>query len=110
MRAEFVNAFLDPALSVWKKELGLDLAFDHAEGAKGGAFITENMTAIIGVTGQLKGNVFYEFTKETALAVASAMCGEELGQMNELGLSALGELANMITGNAIIALSAADYA
>jgi chemotaxis protein CheX len=109
VKAEFVNAFLDPALNIWKKELGTYLAFDHAEGAKGGAFTTEDMTAIIGVTRQLKGNVFYEFTQETALAVASAMCGEQFTEMTELGLSALGELANMIIGNATIALSAADY-
>ena len=109
MKAEFVNAFLSPALDVWKKELGEELTYQGAHSVTG-TFTTEDLTAIIGVTGGLKGNVFYELSRGTALAVASAMCGSTfVDELDEVGLSAIGELANIITGNATIELAAAQY-
>ena len=108
MKAEFVNAFLTPALDVWKKELGEDLTY-HGAHSVSGTFTTEDLTAIIGVAGGLKGNVFYELSNATALAVAGAMCGATFEELDEVGLSAIGELANIITGNATIELAAAQY-
>ena len=108
MKAEFVNAFLTPAIDGWQKELGIDLAFREAE-AVTGVFTTEDLTAIIGVTGKLKGNVFYELSNGTAKSVASAMCGMDFEEMDEMALSAVGELANMITGNATTVLAETNY-
>jgi len=108
MKAEFVNAFLEPAISVWGKELGVELTFGEAE-AVTGVFTTEDLTAIIGVTGKLKGNVFYELSNGTAKTVAEAMCGMEFETMDEMALSAIGEMANMITGNATTALAATNF-
>ena len=109
MKAEFVNAFLTPALDVWKKELGQDLTYNGAHSVMG-TFTTEDLTAIIGVTGGLQGNVFYEWSNATALAVAGLMCGTTYtDELDDVGLSAIGELANIITGNATIELAAAQY-
>ncbi len=108
MKAEFVNAFLTPALDVWKKELGEDLTY-HGAHSVTGTFTPEDLTAIIGVTGGLKGNVFYELSNATALAVAGVMCGGTFEELDEVGLSAIGELANIITGNATVELAAAQY-
>ena len=108
MKAEFVNAFLTPALDVWKKELGEDLTY-HGAHSMGGTFTTEDLTAIIGVTGALAGNVFYELSNEMALAVAGAMCGSPFEELDEVAMSAIGELANMITGNATTELAAVQY-
>ena len=108
MKAEFVNAFLTPALDVWKKELGEELTY-HGAHAVTGTFTTEDLTAIIGVTGGLKGNVFYEFSNATSLAIAGVMCGSPFEELDEVGMSAIGELANIITGNATVELAAANY-
>ena len=108
MKAEFVNAFLTPAVDVWLKELGIELTFREAE-AVTGVFTTEDLTAIIGVTGKLKGNVFYELSHSTAKSVAGAICGMEFEEMDEMALSAVGELANMITGNATTVLAETNY-
>ncbi len=109
MKAEFVNAFLTPALDVWKKELGEQLTY-HGAHSVTGTFTTEDLTAIIGVTGGLKGNVFYELSHATALAVAGVMCGSTfVDELDDVGLSAIGELANIITGNATVELAAAQY-
>ena len=109
MKEEYVNSFLVPAKLVWKKELGQDLTVESAE-VVSHQFTTEDLTAIIGVSGRLEGNVLYGFTEESALRVVSTMIGEEQEDFrNDLALSALGEIANMITGNAATQLAQAGY-
>ena len=99
MKEGFVNAFLAPARLVWEAELNQPLELISAKLASPGD-APEDVTAVIGVTGQLKGTVRYEFGKGTGLAVASSMMGEPLQEHNEISMSALGEIANIITGNA----------
>ncbi len=108
IKEEFVNPFLAPAIFVWERELRqpLKLVGAHATDAQ---HTTEDLTVIIGVTGRLKGNVLYEFSEATARAIAGAMMGSPVDQLDEMALSAIGELANIITGNATIQLAAAGY-
>ena len=108
MKEEYVNAFLAPAKLVWEKELGCALDLVGAE-AVSNQFTTDQITAVIGVSGRLEGNVLYGFSDGTALAVASQMIGEPVTELDDMGLSALGEIANMITGNAATQLAAAGY-
>ncbi len=109
MKEEFVNSFLVPAKFVWEKELGQPLELANAQMVDQ-QFTTDEVTAIIGVSGRLEGNVLYGFSESTARAVVSVMLDEEVDKFNdEIGLSALGEIANMITGNAATRLAQAGY-
>ena len=100
MKEQYVNSFLTPAKLVWEKELGDSLELIGAQ-VVSNQFTTDDLTAIIGVSGWLEGNVLYGFSEATALAVVRRMMGEEVDTYrDEIGLSALGEIANMITGNA----------
>lgn len=109
MKEEFVNSFLAPAKLVWEKELGHPLDLTHAQ-LVDQQYTTDEVTAIIGVSGRLEGNVLYGFSETTALAVVGVMLDEEVDKFNdEIGLSALGEIANMITGNAASRLAEAGY-
>ena len=51
-----------------------------------------------------KGRVLFDMSKPTALAVASAMNGEQLATLDELGKATITELANMITAQAVTKL------
>ena len=51
MKEEYVNAFLSPAKLVWEKELGYNLDLVGAE-AVAAQFTTEDITGIIGVSGE----------------------------------------------------------
>lgn len=104
MKEEFANAFMAPAQLVWESQLSQPLKLLEAK-VISEYEAPENVTAVIGVTGQLQGNVLYEFENTTGLAVASTMMGEELDEHDEISMSALGELANMISGNAATKLS-----
>jgi chemotaxis protein CheX len=109
VKEEYVNSFLAPAKLVWTKELGEDLEMAGAQ-VVSNQFTTDDLTAIVGVSGRLEGNVLYGFSDETALAVVRRMIGEEVeSYRDELGLSALGEIANMITGNAATHLSRTGF-
>jgi len=108
MKEEYVNAFLIPASLVWEKELGQSLNLVGAE-AVSNQYTTEDLTVVIGVSGSLQGNVLYGFGNGTALSVASHMIGEPVDELDEMGLSVIGEIANMITGNAATQLASAGY-
>ncbi len=109
MKEEYVNAFLAPAQLVWGKELDCALEFVGAE-IISNSFTTAEITAVIGVSGELEGSVLYGFGNGTSLALAGRMMGETVSEHNEVSLSAVGELANMITGNAATQLAGAGYA
>ena len=105
MKEEYVNSFLIPAKMVWDKELGKSLDLAKAE-IVSHQFTTEEVTAIIGISGSLQGSVLYGFPESTAEAIVAIMLDGEAGSAtDEIGLSALGEIANMITGNAAIRLA-----
>ena len=108
MKEEYLNPFLAPAKRVWKSELRSSLDMVSAE-LVAHQFTTEDVTAVIGISGKVQGNVLYGFSKETADAAIRIMLGEEKDASGELALSALGELANMITGNAATDLASAGY-
>ena len=59
----------------------------------------------IGITGQLRGLVLLAMPKEVACDIASRMCFMTIEKLDEISLSALSELGNMIFGNAATVLS-----
>lgn len=109
MKEEWINSFLAPAKLVWQKELGQELELAGAQMVSN-QYTTDDITAIIGVSGQLQGNVLYGFSEETTKSIISVMVGEDSAPVsNELGLSAIGEIANVITGNAATKLAELGY-
>ena len=108
MKQEYVNPFLTPAKLVWERELGLPLELSSVS-AVSHKFTTEDITAVIGVSGELVGNVLYGFPKSTARGIIDIMVGTDDEIDSELALSALGELANMVTGNAATELSGIGF-
>jgi chemotaxis protein CheX len=108
MRQEFVNPFLGPAQMVWQKEFGVPLEISGAE-AVSFQYTTDDITAIIGVSGKLEGNVLYGFSDEVSSEVVRRMIGEDMDARDPMALSALGEIANVITGNAATELAANGF-
>ncbi len=108
MKAEFVNPFASAVLMVFQKEFGMNVMRDSLvlyQGPLRGA----DVNTIIGVTGQLEGQVIYTFEERVALRIASALMGEAVEELDELAKSAVAELGNIITGNAAIGLSENGY-
>jgi chemotaxis protein cheX len=65
---------------------------------------------MIGITGELKGQVIMAFEFNKALDVASKMMmGMQVTALDDMSISAISELGNMIMGNAATIFSTKGY-
>lgn len=99
MDAKVVNPFIEATVNV----LGT-MASTKAEAGK--PYLKEDRIAkgdvsgIIGLTGEAKGTISVSFSEKSILAIVSNMFGEEMKELNEEIKDAVGEIANMISGQA----------
>lgn len=99
MDAKVVNPFIEATVNV----LGT-MASTKAEAGK--PYLKEDRIAkgdvsgIIGLTGEAKGTISVSFSEKSILAIVSNMFGEEMKELNEEIKDAVGEITNMISGQA----------
>ena len=108
MKVEFVNPFIEAACEVLESELGGEARRGEVRLQKS-AITTDEVTALVGVTGTVSGLVLYSMSLATAVALASRMMGQEFQELDALAQSGIGELGNVITGRAGVLLSEAGY-
>lgn len=99
MKAEYINPFLKGAINVLKTMASI-------EPVPGKPFLKKDklskgdISGIIGLTGAKQGSVVVSFTKECALKVVSGMMMQEYTEINDEVRDAVGEITNMISGDA----------
>jgi chemotaxis protein CheX len=72
--------------------------------------VGKGISSVIGIVGGIKGNVAYSMAEDTAKNIISAMMmGMPVETIDDIGKSAIGELSNMITGHASVALADNGY-
>ena len=105
MNAEYVNVVAGAVVTIGSMLFGESLTM-------GEAFLNnktsplEEVAVLIGITGQVKGQVIFSFTEETAKHMASAlMGGMSIPELDDISKSAVAEVGNMIMGTASTALS-----
>ncbi len=103
MRVEYINPFVEAAFNVLKEVLETEIERGELY-LKSTSQPVLGVAAIVGLAGDVEGRVLFDMSKDTALAIASAMNGEELGELDELGKATITELANMITAQAVTKL------
>lgn len=69
----------------------------------------EEVTIYLEATGKLRGQILYIMDKSFALELASNMVGLPITEMDELTMSALSEVGNIITGSSMTKLSELGY-
>lgn len=99
LKAEIVNPFLQATISVLKTMAFVDPApgkpyIKKENSAKG------DISGIVGLTGDTEGSLSITFSKECILFIVTHMLGEEKTEINEEVKDAVGELTNMISGDA----------
>lgn len=99
VNVEYINPFISAAQSVLR-----DIA--QIETSLGKPYLTDatyqgdTLLIIVGITGQLKGQVIINMNEKTACDIASKMMmGMPVPELNDMAKSAVSELANMILGN-----------
>lgn len=103
MRVEYINPFVESAFNVLKEVLGTDVQ-------RGELYLKKTtqpvmgVAAIVGLAGDVEGRVLFDMSMKTAIDLASAMNGETLPSLDDLGKATITELANMITAQAVTKL------
>ncbi len=99
MKAKYINPFLAASMNLFKNYLGVDCK-------SGTPFLNpdpqhlEEVTGIIGLAGETVGAVVLSFSRETAIGIASKMAGIPYHTLSNEVIDIVGELVNIVAGNA----------
>jgi len=99
MNVEFVNPFLSATLRVLETMASVEARpgkpFLKKEGGAQG-----DVSGIIGITGPTNGSMSLSFSRKCILKIVAGMLGEEMAEITDDIKDAVGELTNMISGDA----------
>src|SRR5580704_6574129 len=104
MKVQYVNPFVTATFSVIETVLGVE-ATKGQLAMRPAIFTSQQCNIITGVTGMVEGQAIYGMSLATADKIASMMLGQSAETFDQLAASAIAELGNMITGNAMALLS-----
>jgi chemotaxis protein CheX len=99
MKAQYINPFLEAGRMVLSMVCGVEPKVGKIY-LRTSPFSANDLIIIIGVTGKIKGQVHFLLSKEDAKGIASYMMGGmEVKELDEIAVSAIGEIGNMVMGN-----------
>jgi len=98
MDVRIINSILKSTVKIFTEAVNMKIEFEKPQIAKELAKGYDLVT-LVGFNGSLSGNLVYAFDTQVALSVVQKMMGMPYNQLDELAMSAIGELANMISGN-----------
>ncbi|MDT8715179.1 chemotaxis protein CheX [Clostridium sp. 19966] len=105
MDIKYINPFLNSFLNVLP-QLGLNDIKKNKVDIKGKEIESTGVIIILGVIGDIKGNIIYTTNMDGAKAIASKMMmGMPVLELDEMAQSAISELTNMLTANAATLLA-----
>ncbi len=99
MDIEHMQPFIQEAIKTFEVMLGVkpeEKELEMKESPDG----TYDISAIIGISGSGTGAVVMSFPKDVACRLVSRMLGEEITEVDQDVFDGVGELVNIITGNA----------
>jgi chemotaxis protein CheX len=108
MKVEFVNPFIQAATDVLDAELGGESQRGPVRLGRS-SVTSDEVTAVVGVTGGVMGLVMISMSQATAMGLVSRILGQDCQEFDALAQSGIGELGNVITGRAAVLLSEAGY-
>ncbi|MCG9896052.1 MAG: chemotaxis protein CheX, partial [Fimbriimonadaceae bacterium] len=104
MKAEHITPFVSASLSVIETLTGAKPQRGQLT-ARPSIFTTQQVNIVCGIPGQVEGQVIYGMSIVTADKMASKMLGAPVVTFDQLAASAIAELGNMISGNAMTLLA-----
>jgi len=96
---KFINPFILGVQAVFKTMLSIDASMEKPY-LKNKASSTGDVTGTLGFAGDKKGSFSISFRTNGALFVYKQLIGEESATVNEHVVDAIGELTNIISGQA----------
>lgn len=97
MDARIVNALIGSVYEILREVLRVDPKVGKPTVTKS-IEVPHSIFTVIGITGDMEGNLIYSFSRKTAAEIVSSMMGMEYKEIDDLAMSAIGELGNMTAG------------
>ncbi|MBW2596853.1 MAG: DUF342 domain-containing protein [Deltaproteobacteria bacterium] len=107
MKDGHINLFIESAQNLFLSMLRCQ-ANPGKVGIADGVGNPGDITALIGLSGPVRGNVALTFPKETVLAIVNRMLGSKVRVVDDIVADSVAELVNMVAGAAKKKLSSAD--
>jgi len=105
MNVEYINPFIEASQSVIMMMTGSKPELGKVY-IRQTPYESDNIVVIVGLTGNIRGQVIMALGAKAAIKIASAMMGGmEVTELDDMSRSAIAELANMIMGNSATLLS-----
>ena len=99
MNVAYINPFITATINLFKTMLTLEVKPGPPQ-VKTEPLPTYEVSGIIGLSGDAQGSISISFPKITALRVVSRMLGMEIKVVGPDMTDGIGEIANIIAGNA----------
>ena len=99
MDVKYLNPFLAAIQNVFETMIGIPYNLGNPT-LKKDKIASYDVSGVIGISGEVAGCVVISFPKATALQLASALLDDDLQTVDEDCTDAIGEIANMIAGDA----------
>lgn len=97
---EHINPFIEASKTVMKTVANIDVSLGRVY-LKTSPYSSETLVVVVGLMGELRGQVIFSMDKNVAFKIASAMMmGMSITKLDEMSKSAIAESTNMILGNA----------
>ena len=99
MDIKYINPFIKAVQNIFNTMI--DIPFKLGQPSlKKDRLPTHEISAIIGLSGSVTGCVVINMSKAIAFEMVAALIGEEVTELDDDCTDAIGEIANMVAGNA----------
>jgi chemotaxis protein CheX len=100
VKAEYINPFIESVNDLFTTMLCRSVKRGDIGLTTQTKTISEEIVALIGMSGEGRGTVTLTFPIKTAFAIASCLLGIEINEMNENVADTVAEVVNIIAGGA----------
>jgi len=97
---KYIQPFVDVTKNVFKDFLGAELEIDRPYFAEQTTVAEWDISAVIGLTGEARGAVVISMKQSLVLRLTDTLTGTPHTEIDEEVVDAIGEIVNIIAGNA----------
>ena len=108
VNGKIIERFVNAGRQVLSTELGSAVGVGQLSAQKDN-YLTKDVTALVGITGDLRGMVIFGLSNGTALSLVSSMMGQDFQEMDAVAESGIAELGNVVVGSSVTSLAELGY-
>lgn len=102
MKADYIRPFVAAAVEVLRVDFGVERVERGELRVETSYYTTQDVTAVIGLTGEIEGTAMYGTSRTTARRMVEAVTGTLPPVFDEMAESAFAEFGNVVSGRASI--------